>query len=336
MSVADLLAEGVESGVFPGACAVWGGPDSVEFACAGRHTYEPDSSTVEEDTLWDLASLTKVVATTSVAMILWQEGKLDLDRSVSEYEPRFLHPHITVRDLLTHRSGLPAYKRFDAFCSTPEEAEKALFATEISPAIPPKTIYSCLGFMVLRRVLETAGEAPFAELTQELVFKPLGMNDTGFNPADAERCALTEGQHGVVHDPNARFLGGVSGNAGVFSTIGEMALWCQELVRGGDKIFKPETVTAWTRRQSPSSTRTLGFDTKSPTGSSAGRHFHLKSYGHLGFTGTSVWIDPVRKIFSCLLTNRVYPAADNTRIVMFRPRFNERIFEKLRGEQKEA
>src|SRR5690606_27892072 len=128
------------------------------------------------------------------------------------------------------------------------------------------------------------------------------------------RCAPTEGQQGTVHDPNARLWSGVSGNAGLFSTVTDMGKWCQELVRGGERVFQRETVEKWTRRQRAYSTRALGFDTKSAKGSSAGRLFHLKSYGHLGFTGTSIWIDPESKMFSCLLTNRVYPAADNTRI----------------------
>lgn len=353
MTPRQAVEEGIAAKGMPGAAWAWGraGKEPV-LEWAGRHTYAPDSPLVGDRTLWDLASLTKVVATTGVAMALHQQGLLDLESHASAYLPRFQHSGVTLRQLLLHRSGLPAYASFQATCRTPEESEAALYRLKLRPADPPATEYSCMGFMVLQRVLESVGGASLDKLAARLVFGPLGMSDSQYNPSleDRKRCAPTEAIadwrrkiedergyvrvneefiQGGVHDPAAFMMGGTSGNAGLFSPLKDLALWAAELAAGGDKAFKQDTVLLFTARQDASATRALGFDTKSPEGSSAGSRFGARSFGHTGYTGTCIWVDPDAKAYGVLLANRVHPDDKSTIMAGLRPRFFDAAAEEL-------
>jgi CubicO group peptidase (beta-lactamase class C family) len=350
--ITELLEKGVEDGVFPGASFAYGTPGDFESGAVGRHTYSEDSPEITASTLFDMASVTKVVSTTSTALVLNQHDQIELDTAASSYDSKFQHEAVKVRDLLLHKSGLPAYKRFEKTCRSIEESEDALYALSLREAVPPKTEYSCMGFMIMQRVIQNVTEKTLADTVKELVWDPLGMNRTTYNPGKAVRplCAPTETipdwrreiedergyervneefVQGGVHDPAAFMMGGISGNAGVFSSANDMALWAQELASGGDKIFSPLVLAEWRRRQAEDSSRGLGFDTKSSRNSSAGRRFDIKSFGHSGYTGTCVWIDPTNKIFGVLLTNRVHPDDKGGGISQIRPKFFDAVWETL-------
>ena len=322
-----LFQSAIERRVFPGAAWAVGGLDWLEQGYDGRFTYEKESREVDQATLWDLASLTKVIATTSLAMVAWERGGLELNRAASDYWPSFRHRGVTIRQLLIHRSGLPPYLEMNRDCRTPEEGEAKLLAAEIRAAVPHRMIYSCVGFLVMRRVLEAVFAQPFDHAFRTHVGEPLGLDQTGFRPSDRERCAPTslssawrgEGLiQGEVHDPSAFILGGVSGNAGLFGTLKDAARWAQVILRDGEAWLKPETIQTWTRRQDDLSTRALGFDTGVPRTPQWSR----RSFGHTGFTGTSIWIDPDAELFGVLLSNRVHPDESNRQILDFRPWFH--------------
>jgi len=299
----------------------------------GRFTYEPDSLPMRPDTIFDLASLTKVVATTSMAMALYEEGKLDIDEKVCTYLPEFRggdRELVTVRHFLAHSSGLPAwvdlYKRArgkEAFlkhiCRLPLEA-------------PPgtRTVYSDMGMILLGAALERISGEPLDAFCRRRTFDPLGMHDTLFNPPFhlRHRIAPTEVVPerggviwGEVHDENAWAMGGVAPHAGLFGTAGDLFKFAQMLldggIYGGRRLFREETVRLFTRR-TPGSTRALGWDTPSEGGPS-GKYFSPSSFGHTGFTGTSLWADPERNLVVVLLTNRVHPTRERKGMFCLRP-----------------
>jgi CubicO group peptidase (beta-lactamase class C family) len=332
-----LLESFRERGAFPGGVLAVGTNEAViHLHPFGRLTYAPDSPPVTAGTLYDLASLTKVVATTTLAMILFDEGKLDLDRPVQAYLPEFAGPGkaaVTVRHLLSHSSGLPPeaplYREFTGHAAILGRIE--VMDLEYPPGTESR--YSDLGMVLLGEILERVGGRPFETLVAERVLAPLGMRETLFRPPPAlrPRIAPTEldpwrGRllQGEVHDENAFALGGAAPHAGLFGTAADLACLARLLLAGGTldgrRIVRPETVALFTRRAGiPGSDRALGWDTKSATGSSAGNLFSPRSFGHTGFTGTSLWIDPDRRIFLILLTNRVYPTRDNQLIREARP-----------------
>jgi uncharacterized protein YbbC (DUF1343 family)/CubicO group peptidase (beta-lactamase class C family) len=332
-----LLEDFRQRRAFPGGVLAVGYGDAlIHLHPFGRLTYDANAPLVTSDTLYDLASLTKVVATTTMAMILVDEGKLDLERPVQAYLPGFQGPGkeaVTVRHLLTHSSGLdataPLYKELrgaEAFVQRIETMDLAY---------PPgsRSLYSDLGIILLGEILERVAERPLEAFVRERVFAPLAMRDSMFRPP-AElrpRIAPTEFDpwrgrlvHGEVHDENAFAMGGVAPHAGLFSTAGDLARFAQMILDGGTlggrRIVSRRTVELFTRRAGiPGSDRALGWDTKSAEGSSAGALFSPRSFGHTGFTGTSMWIDPARRLFVILLTNRVHPTRDNQLIREARP-----------------
>lgn len=292
----------------------------------------PGSAPVTDSTLFDLASVTKVVATTTAAMILEEEGRLSLDRTVASYLPELADSAkagITVRMLLTHRGGFeagaPLYTRLRG-------REAYLAEIDRRPlAAPPgtRTLYSDWDLVLLQLVIERVTGQTLDAFVRDRVFAPLGMRETGYLPTVARgRIAATEVDRarggliwGIVHDPNAWALGGVAGHAGLFASARDVAVFCQMLLNGGEyggrRILRPETLARWTAPQDPGSSRALGWDTPSGT-SSAGRFFSARSFGHTGYTGTSLWVDPERGLFVVLLTNRVNPTAENQRHVALR------------------
>jgi CubicO group peptidase (beta-lactamase class C family) len=295
----------------------------------GRTDWAPGAPATNDSTMYDLASLTKVVSATTAAMILEEEGKLDLDRTVASYLPEFDVPDkrmITVRMLLTHTSGIrsnhPLWK--EAKGREQYFAGMIKFPLENQPGTT--ALYTDWNMVLLQFIVERVTGQMLDQFLDSRVFGPLGMRDTRYNPAESvkARVAPTEiedfrGGHvwGVVHDETAWVLGGVSGNAGLFSSARDLAVFGQMLLNGGSyngvRVLKPATVARWTARQRPDASRALGWDTPSPN-SSAGRHFSARSFGHTGFTGTSIWADPERELLLVLLTNRVNPTRDNQKV----------------------
>ena len=295
---------------------------------------QPGSSPVDTNTLYDLASLTKVIATTTVAMILEEKGQLDLNRTVVSYLPEFNSPEksqITVRQLLTHSGGLEAGANLYNTARGREQYLAQINARPLQYTPGTNMIYSDWDMIVLQLVMERITGKTLDVLAAEKIFRPLGMNDTQFQPPLTWRSRIAPTQvddkrggllWGTVHDENAWAMGGVAGHAGLFSTAKDLALFSMMILNGGEgangvRIVKPATIARWTARQGKESTRTLGWD--SPDGgSSAGQFFSPWSFGHTGFTGTSIWIDPEKDLFVVVLTNRVNPIASNTRHVQLR------------------
>jgi CubicO group peptidase (beta-lactamase class C family) len=329
-------------------------------------------------TLFDLASVTKVVATTTAAAILYERGLLELDAPVAGVIPEFLadscggldsrRRDVTLHMLLAHSSGLPAYEKLFLKSRSREEVLRAAYTTSLSADPGTRAEYSDIGFIILGAALERiAGEALDACCQRE-IFGPLAMTHTTFNPPAATRKQIAptadereEQEYGAgtparerpaatappsasparvrstfrkriiqgeVQDENAYILGGVAGHAGLFSTAEEVARLAHALLHGGRPILRPETVALFTRRQSAphGSSRALGWDTPSAP-SQSGKYFGPSSFGHLGYTGTSLWIDPERQVSITLLTNRTWPDCSDHAIQRVRPQFHDAIVE---------
>jgi uncharacterized protein YbbC (DUF1343 family) len=335
--VDHLLESYRERGAFPGGVLAVGRRGSlVHLHPFGRLTYDADAPPVTAGTLYDLASLTKVVATTTMAMILVDEGKLDLDRPVQDFLPGFQGPgkeKVTVRHLLTHSSGLegivPLYKEIQG---RPAYLQR-LQALELVYPPGSRSVYSDPGIILLGEILERTAGRPLEAFVRERVLDPLEMRDTMFRPPAKlrPRIAPTEVDpwrgrliQGEVHDENAFALGGAAPHAGLFGTAPDLARFARMLLNGGvldgRRIVSRETVELFTRCAGiPGSDRALGWDTRSAEGSSAGTLFSRRSFGHTGFTGTSIWMDPERDLFVILLTNRVHPTRENNLIREVRP-----------------
>jgi CubicO group peptidase (beta-lactamase class C family) len=318
-----VVRRGITAGGFPGAAVVVGrGGAAVLQRGYGRLGWTAGSLAVSaEETLYDLASLTKVVGTATAAMILYDEGRLDLNAPVRQYLPEFSGGNkdfVTVRQVLTHHSGLPAGKQLWRTAFSPSDARQIVLGSELVCAPGSCFIYSDLGADVIGWIVEAIAGQRLDVFLKERVFDPLGMSDTQFNPSGAlaSRAAPTEiapprgyPLKGEVHDENAFALGGVAGHAGLFSTASDLAVFAQMMLNGGEyggiRLVSDTAVARFTARTA--GTRALGWDTADGDGG-AGDYLSSRSYGHTGFTGTSIWIDPDRNMFVILLTNRVHAA----------------------------
>ncbi|HKH43764.1 MAG TPA: serine hydrolase domain-containing protein [Thermoanaerobaculia bacterium] len=345
-----LLEDFRERGAFPGGVLAVGYQGAlVHLHPFGRLTYEADAPPVTASTLYDLASLTKVVATTTMAMILVDQGRLDLDQPVHEILPGFQGPGkeaVTVRHLLTHSSGLPAVAPLFREVQGPDAFLERIQAMDLEYPPGSRSVYSDLGIILLGEILERAAGQPLEAFVRTRVFEPLRMRETRFRPPPElrPRIAPTEFDpwrgrliQGEVHDENAFALGGVAPHAGLFSTAGDLARFAQMLLNGGvldgQRIVSRQTVDLFTRHAGiPDSDRALGWDTKSAEGSSAGTLFSPRSFGHTGFTGTSIWIDPERRLYVILLTNRVHPTRENNLIREVRPAVADAVVRALSSE----
>ena len=330
----SIMTSGISGGAAPGgALSVGRYGHIVHMKGYGKLDTARTSGSVDENTIYDMASLTKVIATTTASMILEEQGLLDLDHTVASYLPDFNSADksaITVRMIVTHRGGLeafaPLYKTFKG-------RDQYLAQINARPLMSPpgtETVYSDWDMILQQLIIEKITGQSLDRYVDEHVFKPLGMASTMFTP-DASlfrRIAPTEIDtargglvHGKVHDENAWAMGGVAGHAGLFSTARDLSIFAQMLLNGGSyngvRIVKPETLARWTAPQSRGSSRALGWDTPSK-GSSSGDYFSPRSFGHTGFTGTSIWIDPERGLYVILLTNRVDPTRDNNKHVPLR------------------
>lgn len=305
----------------PGAVLIVGHNGEVVHRKAyGRRAVVPQIEAMTIDTVFDCASLTKVIATTSSLMKLFEQGKLRLDERVTQYLPEFQRGKsgITIRNLMTHFSGMrPDLDLTPAWSGYETGIGMALME---KPTTPPGTrfVYSDINFILLGEIVRRLSGETLDVFARRSIFEPLGMSETMFLPPASlrDRIAPTETPlRGVVHDPTARFMGGVAGHAGLFSTADDLARFCEMMLgrgtRQGARIFSPLTVEKFTTPQSPLDQpilRGLGWDIDSPFSSNRGELFPIGSYGHTGFTGTSVWIDPYSQSYVILLTNSVHPA----------------------------
>ncbi len=322
----SIVTSAIADGAAPGASIAIGRNDHLAYLRGyGRLDWDSSTGMVDDSSIYDMASLTKVVATTTALMILEERGKLDVNRTVVSYLPELndtAKTQITIRQLLTHRGGFEA---FAALWKTLRGREQFLATINSRPlANPPgtKTIYSDWDFILLGLVVERITGTTLDTFVQDSVFKPLGMTDTRFLPPQEwkQRIAWTEVDglrghiHGDVHDPNAFAMGGVAGHAGLFSSARDLSVFAQMMLNGGEingvHLLRPTTIARWTARQGPESSRALGWDTPSMN-SSAGHYFSPRSFGHTGYTGTSIWVDPEEQLYVILFTNRVDPTSAN-------------------------
>ncbi len=326
-----VLEAAVAARAFPGAVVAVGRAGVLAHLKAfGRLSYDEGASAATPDTIYDLASLTKVIVTTTMAMILVDEGKLDITKPVSAFLPEFhggAKDKVTVWHLLTHSAGVdwwaPLYKELKG----KEAYLQRITAMDLKDEPGSKSVYSDLGLILLGEILERVAGQDLESFARARILGPLRMKDTTYRPGPEllPRIAPTENDpwrgrvlRGEVHDENAAALGGVAPHAGLFGTAGDLARFAQTLLNGGvlehQRIVSRETVERFTRRaEVPGSSRALGWDTPSEN-SSAGSLFGPRSFGHTGFTGTSMWMDPDRHLFVVLLTNRVHPTRENNQI----------------------
>ena len=347
----EILNKGIAAQAFPGASlAVTHHGKLIASKATGRIIYEPSSQEVTAATIFDLASVSKVVAATSMAMILYERGLLDLEAPVVALAPEFngndrsrvdpRRKEVTIRMLLAHSSGLPAYEKLFQRASKKEELLSLAFATDLTADPGSRAEYSDIGFIILGTVLERIADESLDRFCQREIFGTLGMTHTTFNPPSAWRSSIpptSRGDNsrdrtiqGEVHDENAYVMDGVAGHAGVFSSATDLAIFANAMLNEGRPVFRPETLKLFTQRESSplGTSRTLGWDTPSFP-SQSGKHFSANSFGHLGYTGTSLWIDPERGLSIVLLTNRTWPDSSNRGIKQIRPIVHDSIVEAL-------
>jgi len=359
--VDTLMQKGLSDKVFPGAVLLISREDSILFRKAYGYANIFTKCPMVEDTIFDLASLTKPLATTLTIMNLVQANKLDLEQSLGSVLPKFKKTEkeqIKIKHLLSHTSGLPDYRPYykelaKLSMGSRKDALMDLIARE--PLIyqtGEKELYSDLGFMILRQVVEHISGKQLGRFVYEAVYKPLALDagrglfftitDSKLQPgkyAATEFCpwrnTLLEG---VVHDENAYVMGGVGGHAGLFGTAGDVynllsALLSAYYGLSSTHVFKKDLLNTFFKRQD-NTEKALGFDTPSLHNASCGDFFSKKSVGHLGFTGTSFWMDLERSVIIILLTNRIHPSRDNTKIKAFRPKIHNAIMNSLSGKGK--
>ena len=346
-----ILRDAVEEQAFPGAALAVGYQGKLTASHGfGRFTYDSDAPPITRETVFDIASVTKAVAATTMAMILFERGWLKLEAPVAQLLPEFVSlspPHqrpkreaVTVRMLLAHSSGLPAYEKLFEYAHDRKQLLRAAMTTPLASAPGTRADYSDIGFILLGEILERIAGEPLDQFAQREIFDRLGMARTWFipplelrqqiPPTEDDRTFRKRIIQGEVNDENAWVMGGISGHAGVFASAPDLALFAECLLNGGTPLLKPATTALFTRREeSPHGTsRALGWDTPSQP-SSSGTQFSASSYGHLGFTGTSLWIDPKRHLSVTLLTNRTWPDRRSQRIKEIRPLVHDAIVEAI-------
>jgi CubicO group peptidase (beta-lactamase class C family) len=356
--VAEILERAIGQHAFPGCAVAIGNHERVLWTHGFGKLDYADGPKPTPETLYDLASITKIIGTTSVVLTLVRDGKLAVTDPVSKCLPEFLteakdqtdrdrKAKVTIEHLMTHSSGLPAEGQSEGkplwkSANTYHGLIKLALTTPMDVAPGERTEYSDLGMILLGEAASRAGGKPLAELEQERVFKPLGLHETMRNPPASllDRIAPTEQRadgmgfwRGVVHDENARAAEGLTAHAGIFSTADDMARWCTEWLkgaRGESDIFPKKLVEQFTRRREivKGSTRALGWDT--PPGSQAGKKLSPHSFGHTGFTGTSVYIDPDADLYIVLLTNAVHPKRGGRGVLQVRREVDDAAIETMR------
>ncbi len=349
----DVIEKAIADKPFPGATLAVGLRGRVAIHAFGKLSYDAKAAATTPATMYDIASLTKVVATTTLVAKL-AEGDfavpLDLDAKVERYLPEWAsrpnaewRRRVTVRHLLTHTSGLPPFKDYWRTSKSKQDTLTKIFAEPLDYEPGTKEVYSDLGIILMAEIIERLTGRTLDDLAKTYIFSPLGMNNTMYRPPKKlwPQIAPTEIDNnlrhrlvqGEVHDENAFAIGGVSGHAGVFSTAPDLAAFCQMLLNGGvyahQRILRRATIAQFTAPQQLSGgTRTLGWAVPTEGGSS-GHYFSTHSFGHTGFTGTSIWIDPDRQLFVVLLTNRVHPTRENTKVQQVRPALHDAVMQAL-------
>ena len=347
-AISTLIEKKITEKIFPGAVVTILKKDKVIYHAAfGHRIITPKHAPMLHDTLFDLASLTKPIVIGTLTMQLVASDKLSLDEPTQTYLPAFKQSHITCHHLLAHTSGLPAWKPLYIETDSPEDVTEHLGNIPLEAAPGEKVTYSCLGYILMGKLISNVTGEALDSLAHNAIFKPLSMNRTLYNPPQQmhANCAATEdsnsferrmvksGQHGhyyrghnwregvivgEVHDENANFLGGVSGNAGLFSNVRDLITFCQMLLQDGGTFLPPDSIKAFATPQTPrgaSEQRSIGW--------------HILADGsmyHTGFTGTSIRIDLEKGLAAILLTNRVHPDAQRTGIIECRNEFHRIVF----------
>ena len=329
------MRKGLEDSVFSGAAVAIGRRGRLVLLRGyGREGREGEGDAVDpRETIFDLASLTKVVGTATAVALLVQDGSMELDAPLERYVPRFDGKgkgEVLIRHLLAHTSGLPSGLWLFGSAGSPEEALRQVLRQDLLREPGERMEYSDLGMILLAEAAEAAAGMPLDRYLARRLFAPLGMASTMYLPPavlrdrivpTAEQTEREFALHGVVHDANSFRMGGIAGHAGLFSTAADLAVFAQMMLNGGDygtaRILSPGVVRAFTARQRGAEQRALGWDTPSPV-SSAGDYFSARSFGHTGYTGTSLWIDPATELFVVLLTNRTYLKASGGEILRLR------------------
>jgi beta-N-acetylhexosaminidase len=349
----DVIEKAIGDRAFPGATLAVGYRGKLSVHPFGNLKYDAKSPMVKADTMYDIASLTKVVVTTTLVEKLVEgdfPSPLNLDAPIERYlpewtkgpQPEWRHK-VTVRNLMTHTSGLPPFKEYWRTSTSKQETLRRIFAEPLEYEPGTKVVYSDLGIILMAEIIQRLTGKTLDVLANENIFGPLGMKRSMYNPPKAIWPAIAPTEfdsqlrhrmlQGEVHDENAFAIGGVSGHAGVFSTAPDLAAFCQMLLSGGvyahQRILRRATIAEFTVPQPlAQNTRTLGWVV--PTeGSSSGHYFSAHSYGHTGFTGTTIWIDPDRQLFVVLLTNRVHPTRENHKIAEVRPAVHDAVMKAL-------
>lgn len=344
----SVLERAISEEAFPGASfGVLAEGQVLVLNGIGRFTYDSQAALVNASTVYDLASVTKVIATTSMAMLLYQKGALMLDQPLAEILPEFAQGdasgsarrQVTLRMLMAHASGLPGYARLFESAASREELLAACLRLPLASAPGSQAEYSDPGFILLGEALQVmAGEALESFCGRE-VFAPLAMHSTCFRPGSDQRSAIPPTEEdltfrrrviqGEVQDENCFVLGGIAGHAGLFSNALDPLLYAEAILT--QRLFTAETVRLFTARAElpPNSSRALGWDTPSQP-SSSGSFFSRHSAGHLGYAGTSLWIDIEQQVAIVLLTNRTWPHRQSQAIRVVRPAFHDAIMKALR------
>jgi CubicO group peptidase (beta-lactamase class C family) len=351
-----LLTDAIQEHAFPGAAyGVLLRGQVVATESVGRFTYELEAAPVLPETIFDIASVSKVLATTAMAMLLYQRGQLKLDEPIADRLPEFVRHapfdsprrQVTARMLLAHSSGLPAYARLFENCRTPATLLDACLHMPLEALPETQTVYSDVGFIILGHLLETLAGDSIDQYCQREIFSPLQMTSTQYCPPPAIRPSIPPTAigspirpnvlQGEVNDDNCFILGGISGHAGIFSSAADILRFGACILGNGPHIFSPQTIATFTTAHRlpgapENATRALGWDIPSQP-SSSGQYFSLHSVGHLGYTGTSLWIDVDKQLAITLLTNRTYPgdqSEDVSRQIQdVRPRFHDAVLQEL-------
>lgn len=344
-----LIQDAIDDFAFPGANYVIVTKENYYYGSLGAKALNPNYEVNSLETLYDMASLTKVIVTTSCLMKLVEKGLIRLHSKVINYLPNFSHQDITIWDLLTHSSGLPSDIRRAKDLQSFDEVWNRIYAKPLAYETNAKIVYSDIGFILLGAIVEKATGKTFAAFARDELFEPLMMKDSCFNPTDVKRCAPTEFRddlvyrgmiRGKVHDEKSYILGGVAGHAGLFSTVHDVGHFIKMILDDGiyqnkrlfakatiDLIFKPQVSESHPLILNQEK-RGLGWIVKGNY-SSAGDLTSDNTILHTGFTGTNLWIDRDNKIGFCLLTNRVHPTRDNLKILEVRPKIANFIMSNL-------
>lgn len=327
-AIERVVTAGIESGEMPGAVVVMAGPNEIRFAQAyGHRRIEPEKVPMSLDTVFDMASLTKPIATASSIMKLAQQGKIDIDAKVSDYLPDFSpngKDEITIAQLLLHVGGLIPDNALADYNDGPETAWTRICDLKLIAEPGERFAYTDVGFIVLGKIVESVSGQPLDRFAREELFEPLEMHETMFNPTEdlRQRAAPTEKRDGTwmtgeVHDPRSFRMKGVAGHAGLFSTAADLVKYGQMMLRSEngieDQVLASATVKRMTQpRDVPRGTRTYGWDHQTGYSRNRGKSLSDAAFGHGGFTGTVMWIDPEKELIFIFLSNRLHPDGKGT------------------------